>query len=410
MKKCLLIFFFSVLIIACDEGDVPPSTSDVVVPDPEPTNGRVPCQNGMAGDYPCNGYDLMSHVRLSDLIGSEGNDCWGWTDPLTSKEYALMCTNTGTSFVDITDAENPVVLGNLRTHTTISGWRDVKTYGNYAFIVSEADGHGMQVFDLTRLRNISPADAPAVLSSDAVYNGFGNAHNIVINEANAYAYAVGTDTFSGGAHIVDISDPLNPAQAGGYASGGYSHDAQVVTYSGPDPDYQGSEIYIGSNENEVVIVDVSDKFSPVQISTINYSNVAYTHQGWFDDDMRFFFLGDEVDETGVGFNTRTIVLDLADLDNPSVRMTYSGPTRAIDHNGYVKGDEFFLSNYTAGLRVIDISSVTPASMNEIGYFDTYPSNDATSFNGAWSVYPFFPSGNIIVSDINSGLFVVRKSQ
>lgn len=414
MKKYLFLLCSLIFFLACSEDDSQFTNTDPVVidPDPDPNQSTVayPCENGLAGDYPCNGYDLVSHISLADLNVTMVNDCWGWTDPITSKEYALVGTNSGTSFVDISEAESPVILGHLSTNTVSSGWRDVKTYGNHAFIVSEAINHGMQVFDLTKLRAVSALNAPVTFSADAVYTGFGNSHNIAINETNAFAYAVGTNTFSGGAHIVDISDPLNPIAAGGYSGSGYSHDGQVVTYNGPDTDYVGSEIYLGSNRDELVIVDVSDKLNPQQISAISYSNVGYTHQGWFSDDMRFFFLGDEIDEMGVGFNTRTIVLDLTDLDNPAIHMNYYGPTRAIDHNGYVKGDEFFLANYTAGLRVIDISAVSVGTMSEIGFFDTFPSNDGAAFDGAWSVYPYFSSGNILISDINGGLFVTRKSQ
>ena len=237
------------------------------------------CENGFAGSYPCSNYDLIGHIDLTTLGGNSGNDCWGWTDPSSGKEYALMGLNSGTSFIDISDLEFPRIVGFLPTHTTNSSWRDIKTYGNYAFIVSEASGHGMQVFDLTKLGNLA-VDSPAVtFTEDAHYSGFGRAHNIVINEAQGYAYAVGTNTYNGGPHFIDISNPLNPLAAGGYGEDTYSHDAQVVTYNGPDSDYTGKEILIGSNQNEVVIVDVTDKANPTQISTINYPNIGYTHHG-----------------------------------------------------------------------------------------------------------------------------------
>jgi choice-of-anchor B domain-containing protein len=371
-----------------------------------------PCENGMAGIYPCDGYDLVSKIDLFDLGGPgvSGNDCWGWTDPSTGKEYALVCTSSGTSFVDISTPSEPRIVGVLPTHTINSTWRDVKTYGNYAFIVSEANNHGMQDFDLTRLRNINVGEPSATFAEDAHYSGFGNAHNIVINESNGYAYAVGTGTFSGGPHFIDISNPLTPIAAGGYADDAYSHDAQVVTYNGPDTDYTGREILIGSNVNEVVLVDVTDKNNPTQISKISYSNIGYTHQGWFTDDMRFFILGDEVDEVNFGGNTRSIVFDFNDLDNPMFQMDYFGPTTAIDHNGYVKDDTFYLANYSAGVRIIDISAIASGTMTEVGFFDTYPTNDEASSNGVWNVYPYFASGNIILSDINGGLFVINKSQ
>ena len=409
MKKAILLICSLSLLISCNKSDViDPNAIDL---NPDPITVLSPCENGMAGIYPCNDYDLVAHIDLTTLggIGASGNDCWGWTDPNTQKEYALMCTSTGLSFIDISDPLNPINLGQLPTQTNNSTWRDVKTYGNYAFIVSEASGHGMQVFDLTRLRNVDPNNAPLTFSSDAHYTGFGNAHNIVINEANGYAYAVGTGTFSGGPHFVDISDPLNPIAAGGYANDAYSHDAQVITYNGPDTDHTGKEILIGSNENEVVIIDVTDKSNPTRISTINYSNIGYTHQGWFTEDMRYFLLGDELDERDFGLNTRTVVFDFNDLDNPTHHMDYLGPTTAIDHNGYVKGDLFFLSNYSAGVRIIDITNISSGNMTEVGFFDTNPNNNNTSFDGVWNVYPYFASGNIIVSDTDSGFFIIRKS-
>lgn len=349
----------------------------------------------------------MSHIDLNELSANAGNDSWGWTDPQNGKEYALMGLSNGTAFIDISDPINPNYLGKLPTHTQASSWRDIKVYNNYAFIVSEASEHGMQVFDLTKLRNVT--NTPTTFSSDAHYDGFGNAHNIVINNDKPYAYAVGTSTFGGGAHIVDISNPLSPTFAGSYSASFYTHDAQVVTYNGPDSEYVGKEIFLGSNEDEIVFVDVSIPTNPVLISTISYSNIGYTHQGWLTKDHRFFFLGDELDEINFGFNTKTVVFDLEDLDNPSIHQEYFGPTSAIDHNGYIHEDIFYLSNYSAGLRMVDISNVTSQSISEVGYFDTYPENDNGSFDGAWNNYPYFESGNIIISDINRGFFLVRKS-
>ncbi len=145
------------------------------------------------------------------------------------------------------------------------------------------------------------------------------------------------------------------------------------------------------------------------ISQFQYSNLWYTHQGWFTADQRFFILGDELDESNTGINSRSLVFDFTDLDNPIFHTTYSGPTSAIDHNGYVLGNQFFLANYTAGVRVVDISDIASGSLDEIGFFDTYPSNNTAAFEGVWSLYPYFPSGKIVVNDINSGLFVIEAS-
>ena len=125
--------------------------------------------------------------------------------------------------------------------------------------------------------------------------------------------------------------------------------------------------------------------------------------------MAHFILGDELDEIDFGGNTRTLIFDFSDLDNPVFSFDYFGPTTAIDHNGYVKGNLFYQASYTAGVRIIDISNIQNQSMNEVGFFDTYPEDDIAAFNGVWSVYPYFESGNIIVSDIDRGFFIIRKT-
>ena len=374
----------------------------------------TPCENGMAGIYPCNGYDLMSHMTLSALNISSfesgsifGNDSWGWTDPTTNKEYALVGVSSHTAFVDISDPVNPILMGILPTATVNSDWRDIKVYQNHAFIVSEATGHGMQVFDLTRLRNVpSP---PETFTADTHFTAFGKAHNIFINETSGYAYVVGTSQSSGGALFINIQNPTSPVSEGSFGAGGYSHDVQVVSYTGPDVDHIGKEILIGSNENEVVIADVTNKANPVILSTVTYSNIGYTHQGWFTEDMHHFIVGDELDERDIGNNTRTLIFDMSDLDNPEYDFDYLGATRAIDHNGYVNGNNYFLASYRAGVRVFDLSQIDSNTITEIGFFDTYPKNDSVGFNGVWNVYPFFASGNIVISDIERGLFIVKKS-
>lgn len=401
--KLLGTIYLSFFLLTCSSNEPVGNSADSIDPNA--------CNNGLAaGIYPCNGYDLVAHIPLEDLnIGTSGNDSWGWTDTSTDKEYALICGASGVAFLDISTPDQPIVLGSLPTATISTSWRDVKVYNNYAFIVADnAGSHGMQIFDLTRLRNV--ANAPETFTPDARYTGFGSAHNVVINEDSGYAYIVGTSrggTYRGGPLFINIQDPLNPIDEGGYA--GYAHDAQTITYNGPDIEHTGKEILIGSNEDEVVIVDVTDKANPQEISAISYSNVGYTHQGWFTDDLSYFILGDELDEANFGMNTRTIVFDFTDLDNPTLHMNYSGASNAIDHNGYVKNDLFYQANYTAGVRFIDISDIENATMNEVGFFDTYPENNNTSFNGAWNVYPYFESGNIIVSDINRGLFIIKKS-
>jgi choice-of-anchor B domain-containing protein len=407
MKKFTLLLFAFVLCAACSKDNSSGSNNN---DDDNPITGLTPCENGMAGVYPCDGFDLLARLSLSQMSAGSGNDIWGWTDTSSGKEYALVGLDNGTAFVDITDTENLIYLGKLPSETSSSPWRDIKVYQDHAFIGAEASNHGMQVFDLTNLRNV--ANPPVTFDPDVVYNGFGNSHNIVINENTGFAYPVGTnrnDAFNGGVHFIDISDPKNPTAAGGYGDSGYTHDAQVVSYNGPDADYAGREILIGANEAFIVIVDVTDKANPTRISQLQYPNLRYTHQGWFTVDQRYFILGDELDEVNIGFNSRTLVFDFSDLDNPVLHSTYSGPTPAIDHNGYVVGDRYYLANYTAGIRVLDLSNIASGTLEEVGFFDTYTANNTASFEGVWSLYPYFSSGKIIVNDIDSGLFIVEAT-
>lgn len=406
MKKIFLFICF-LIFYSCSKPEIIEDNS--IIP-------LAKCINGFAGIYPCNKYDLMAHLSLEELNLSNtsvsnlsGNDSWGWTDPVTNKEYALVGLNSGVSFVDISNPTEPKVLGFLPTATVNSDWRDIKVYQNYAFVVSEAINHGMQVFDLTKLRSVG--NPPQVFTAETTYTGFGSAHNIVINESKGYAFPVGTSrsgTYAGGPLFINIQNPLKPIDEGGFRN--YSHDAQVVRYSGPDAEHVGKEILIGSNESEIVIVDITNKANPIKLSSLNYANVGYVHQGWFTEDMRYFLLGDELDEMRFGNKTRTLIFDFSDLDNPQFSFNYFGPTDAIDHNGYVKNNTFYLANYTAGIRIIDITNIANKNITEVGFFDTYPTNNNTAFNGAWSVYPYFESENIIISDIDNGLFIVRKSQ
>ena len=413
MNKSILLF--AILVFACTKET--PDTLQFIDRPLEPKNPIIfdsvgsLCEDGMAGIYPCLGYDLLSKISLETFGSEAANDNWGWVDPETAKEYVLSGLDNGTAFIDISDPQNPVFLGKLPTATTASPWRDVKVYDNHAFIVSEAPEHGLQVFDLTRLRSV---EEPQTFSSDSRLTAFGNAHNIWINQDSGYAYVFGSKLYQGGPLFININNPKYPKVEGGYADDLYTHDAHIVIYDGPDPQYQGRELLFGSNSdggenNQIIIVDITDKSNPIRINSITYSNGGYTHQGFLSEDHRYFFLGDELDELQYGAPTQTRIFDLSSLSSPSLHVSYFGGVNAIDHNGYVKGDKFYLASYTAGLRVLDISLVQNKNVTEIGFFDTYPSNNNPKFNGVWSIYPFFESGVIAINDIESGLFLVKAS-
>ena len=361
----------------------------------------------MAGSYPCEDVDLLARLPLSTFGTTGANDIWGWTDPQTGNEYAILGYNSGTAFVDITTPTAPVYVGRLLTATGNSTWRDIKTYADHAFIVSEASSHGMQVFDLTRLRNVT--NPPATFSADARYTGFGSAHNIVVNEDTGFAYAVGSDRCSGGLEMVNIQNPTSPSDAGCYAGDGYTHDAQCVVYNGPDADYTGDELCFAANEDTVTIVNVTNKANPVQISRTTYPNDGYTHQGWLTEDQQFFLVDDELDEVFNGGNTRTIVFDMTDLDSPEVDFFYFGPLPTSDHNLYVHNGYAFLSNYEGGLRIVDLADIGSGTLDEVASFDTFPGGNGDGFSGQWSNYPFFASGTVVASDRDNGLFILRPN-
>ena len=412
------------------------------------------------------GADGVSVTGLSTNIAQDrqGNDCWGWTDPETGHEYAIMGLTNGTTFVDVTNPSRPRFMGLLPTHTVESIWFDVKVYQNYAFIVSEANDHGMQVFDLTRLRH---QKCPLLYDEDAHYDQFVSAHNIWIVEDTGFAYILGIDRLldNAGLHIVDIKDPLNPTFVTNFKTTietVYSHDAYGVVYKGPDLRFVGHEIIFGFNENWIVCYDVTEKQNIKVLSIVTYEGHGYIHQGCLTVDQRYLVSTDESDEATKDINTALYFWDYHDLTKPVLIARYDGPTTAIDHNIYIvrptadQCDKAFLANYSRGLVVIDIyKSIRFAQTNQfikgrevdLGFLDTYPEDNLTgaitsvddvddsddvpsrnakhvapvdlshqqlhqlgnesTFKGAWSCYPYFHSDNVLVSDIHRGLFMTK---
>ena len=145
------------------------------------------------------------------------------------------------------------------------------------------------------------------------------------------------------------------------------------------------------------------------IAKSGYPQSAYSHQGWLTEDHKYFISNDELDENNTGINTRTLIWDVRDLDNPVLLTQYFSERGTIDHNLYVKGDLVFQSNYSSGLIILDANKIASGNIRELAFFDTFPQNNNTSFNGSWSNYPYFESGVIAVSDINNGLFLLQPN-
>lgn len=348
--------------------------------------------------FPRKGVELLSWLPPAWLHPEcDGtNDCWGYVSP-SGTEYAIVGLRNGTSFVSLADPSAPQVVGFVDGNDGI--WRDVKTFGEYAYIVSESSG-GIQVVDLQQI------DAGVVTLVNTVTDGGPlDSHNVAIDEVSGFLYRCGGT--GRGLRFYDLNaDPVDPPYVGSWNSR-YVHDAQVVTYTtGP---YAGRQIAFccgglnnGSSATGLYVVDVTNKGWPYTVDYASYSNSAYSHQGWLTADRQYFLLDDELDEGG-SLKTRTIVMDVSDLSNVFEATTFKSKARSIGHNLYVRGDQAFEANYRAGLRVFDVAD--PLDAKETAWFDTWPGDDQARFNSLWSNYPFFPSGIVIGSDIEKGLFV-----
>jgi choice-of-anchor B domain-containing protein len=385
--------------------------------------GFEPCVRGMAGGtYPCSGIDMMSHLSLEDLGVTFVNDMWGWTDPRTRKDYALVGATEGTVIVDISDPLRPDVVGTLPAHAldpAFPFWNDIKVFEDHMYVGSEQRGQGLQVFDLTELRRVRHRDRPVTFEETAHYAEFDTSHNLNINPDTGFLYALGsrsadrTLNCGGGLHMVDINDPAEPTFAGCFSDENYIHDTQCVVYRGPDHQHRGREICFNSNAADeghfVSIVDVTDKSNPVELARQDYAQPGYSHQGWLTPDQRYFLHNDELDEVNHGLNTTIRIWDVRDLDNPVMTLASDNGATSIGHNLYTEGRVTYASNYTTGLRIYDSSRVSRPALPEIAYFDVYPENDDATFEGGtWSNYPYFRQRDIVaVSSIDRGLFVLR---
>jgi choice-of-anchor B domain-containing protein len=372
----------------------------------------IACVDGMAGQYPCHNVHLLAHLSLeemgADIPHVHGNDHWGWTDPQTGRDYVLFGLTNATAFVDITDREHPRYLGQLPGHDPLhSEYRDIQVYENYAYITADIPTlSGLQVFDLTQLRNV--INPPVVFAETNHYAGFGAGHTLWINQASAYLYVFRSDSCGGEVHMVDLQDPSNPAFAGCFeAEDAPLSEGECLIYDGPDAAYHGRELcFIGSDDN-VSIGDVTDKSAPVQIATEIYDGISRAHQGMLAADRHYWVLSDIEDEERLGNNTRTHLFDVSDVDDPIYLGYYEHPTTATDHNLYIVGDLVFQANWQAGLRILNIAGLPNTALAEVGYFDIVPGGESHAHAGAFSNYPFWGDGVVTVSGSQEGLFILQ---
>lgn len=342
---------------------------------------------------------LGSWLTTADLGNGNdnGNDCWGYTSP-SGREYALMGVSSAMVVVEVTNPSNAQVIGRIAGPN--STWRDIRTYQDRAYVVSEGGG-GIQVVDLSNVDN-----GVITLETSITGQGTNNSHNVVIDEDSGFLYRTGGG--SNGLRVYDLANPSQPVFVGQW-NDRYVHDAQVVTYtSGP---FAGKQVAFccaglngGGTDTGLTIVDVTNKANMVVMSQVPYPSRRYSHQGWLSPDRSRFYLGDELDEGNTVNVTTTRIFDVTDLNNATYTGAFDNGDAAIGHNMFEKNGVLFQANYTSGLRMFDVQSDQDAPV-EVAFYDTAPNSSNSSFNGLWGCFPYFPSGTVIGSDIERGLFV-----
>ncbi|NUN10202.1 MAG: choice-of-anchor B family protein [Ignavibacteriaceae bacterium] len=304
------------------------------------------------------------------------SDIWGWVDP-QGREYAIIGVYHGTSIIDVTNPAQPIQKAFIPGPNSI--WRDIKTHSHYAYITTEGSGPGtgLQIVNLATL----PDTATLV---NTVTTWFTTAHNIYID--NGYAYIIGTGN-GGGMHILNLANPTNPVRTAYYTTSGYIHDVYVV-----------DDTAYASSEDTYDIVDLTNKSNPVRISQSAALPGIYAHSGWLTEDKKYFIACEE-------FNVRDVTIwDVSDRTSWNLLTSqFQMPGNSPVHNVFVKGNYAHISYYKDGYVVLDITN--KSNPVKVGHYDTYPGTTGT-YEGAWGVYPYLPSGNIIVSDINTGLYIV----
>ncbi len=346
-----------------------------------------------AEEFPAQDVTLLAHLPLNAFPTnpSSGNDCWGYVSP-GGREYALTGLRDAVAVVDITDAATPVIVASI-SHQN-SNWCDIRTYGSHAYAVNETGG-GLDVIDLSQV------DAGIVtLVQRVTDSGLSTCHNISVDEESGFLYLAASNINQGRLVAMDLSDPADPVIAGSSPIAGFGvpHDAQIVTYdSGP---YAGRELaYCSSGTDGFEILDVTDKSAMFLVSVNSYPNHIFTHQAWLDDTRQYLYVNDEVDSVN-----ETVIFDVSDITAPFVVNTYTSGVDATDHNVFFHAGRIYEAEYRAGMRIFDASD--RENPVQIAWIDTFPGDDSAGSGGVWGVYPFFPSGKVIISDKNRGLFVV----
>ncbi len=355
-------------------------------------------ENGRILDFAAENVALLSWLSPEDITGvaQTANDVWGYVSP-SGREYAILGLRTGTAFIEVTDPVSPKVVKVVKGRR--STWRDMAVHGEYAYSVNERGG-GIQVIDLRKI------DRGKVKVVDRVKDvGLATIHNITVNSESGYAYLSGSNLAGGGLVAVDLADPARPRVEPGGWPFHYVHDALVVSYV--DGAHAGREIaYAFAGETGLAIIDVTDKSDLFTVGIHEYPGLAYSHSGAIGRKLRYLYANDELDELEGNVTTSTTyIFNIKDLENARFVRSVSTGEETIDHNSMVRGKWLYQANYESGLQVFDVKR--PGRPERRAFFDTYPDDDHVGFNGAWGIFADFPSGIVILSDIQRGLFVLQ---
>lgn len=391
------------------------------------------CQNGSAAGFECQNVDLVSHIPLTSISGSpfSGSDIWGHVDLNNNTEYAIMGHTKGVTVFDLSVPSQPKQVGTITGITT--SWRDIKVYQYFddtlnayqAFAYTTAESSdGIVIIDLNNLPNsvskINQLNQKEQFIHNVYISNVDYGLGLALPGSEANVIALGGSKSGGAFRSYSLSDPTNipisfeNSQASRLD---YTHDAASAFIKDERAQRDCGEtsgkctVLVDFNENEMRVWNISNTNQAKLLSSITYNEVSddnkYVHSGWFSEDNRYVYLHDEFDETRGSLNTTVRIFDLQNLTAPVQVASWKSNNPTIDHNGFARGNRYYMSNYERGLTILDISD--PINPVEIGFFDTFPSSNNSSFNGAWGVYPFLPSGLILLSDINSGLYVLKDN-
>ena len=315
------------------------------------------------------------------------NECWGVV--INGREIAIIGSTAGTHFFDVTEPANSSEVAFVEGAFIGTGviHRDYHDFENYLYAVcDEGNTSTLQIIDISNL----PNSVTTVYDSNALLT---KSHNIFIDTSTAKMYSCGTNNSM---QVYSLNSPQNPILIHSYNT--YVHDAYIIN----------DTAYLNCGGNGLIIEDFTmvDTIGnqPTQLASFtSYPDAGYNHSGWLNENKTIYAMFDE----NHGYDVK--LLDVSDLSNISVLSIFNSGvnTQSMAHNGIIKGDNLYISYYHDGLRVFDISD--PSNPIQNWQYDTYNSNNYAGYKGAWGVYPYLPSGNIIISDMQTGLYIIDTS-